>query len=55
MSKVRPWHSARPGELKYHNNSKCTEGNNIERYWWRSGTGGKRLCAHCQRLNAAGR
>lgn len=34
----------------YHNNSGCTEGNNIERVNLRSGTGGKPLCQHCRRL-----
>ena len=38
----------------YHNNSACTERNNIEYRNRKSGTGGKRLCNHCARLNAAG-
>ncbi len=35
----------------YHNNSKCTERNNIERSNLRQGTGGKSLCQHCKSLN----
>ena len=35
----------------YHNNTKCTEGNNIEARNRRSGTGGKPLCQHCKSLN----
>lgn len=46
-----PWHSAKPGIAVYHNNTICTEGNNIERHWWREGVGpGRRLCFHCAML-----
>jgi hypothetical protein len=55
MPRTNPWHSTRAGETVYHNNTNCTEGNNIERYYIASGTGGKALCTHCARLNAAGR
>lgn len=49
----RAWHSVlRP---VYHNNTACTEGNNIERRNLRSGTGGKPLCRKCVLLNAQGR
>lgn len=48
--KTQPFHSAKPGTRVHHNESKCTEGNNIESYNRRSGTGGLPLCAHCQRL-----
>ena len=50
--KVGPFHSKEPGTEVYHNNNKCTEGNNIECYNRVSGTGGLRLCDHCRRLNA---
>lgn len=50
MAKVPPYHSDEPGIEVYHNSSKCTEGNNIERHNRRSGTGGHRLCSHCKRL-----
>lgn len=36
--KVAPYHSKRPGTQRYHNNDKCTEGNNIE-------TGNKEPCS----------
>lgn len=39
----------------HHNNTLCTEGNNIEHRYRREGTGGKPLCSHCQRLNSEGR
>ena len=55
MPKVQPWHSKRPGETVCHNNTVCTEGNNIETYYLAPGLGNRPLCAHCQRLNAAGR
>jgi len=39
----------------YHNNSKCTERNNIERENIVQGTGGLPLCQHCRRLNQEGK
>lgn len=53
MSKTNPWHSIK--QQKHHNNTKCTEGNNIEPENRRSGTGGKPLCSHCSRLNSEGK
>ena len=51
MSKVAPFHSVKPNTSNvHHNNNKCTEGNNIERQYLRSGTGGRPLCAHCAKL-----
>ena len=56
MSKVAAFHSKKPDARSvYHNNDKCTEGNNIERYYWAPGTGGRPLCEHCARLNAQGK
>lgn len=55
MSKVPPFHSKLPGTEVYHNNNKCTEGNNIESYNRVSGTGGLRLCEGCKDLNAQGK
>ena len=55
MPKTSPWHSKKPGTSVHHNNTRCTEGNNIETYNRVSGTGGKPLCDHCARLNAAGK
>lgn len=51
MPKTTSWYSARGGTEVYHNNSGCTEVNNIEAYNVREGTGDKRLCHHCERLN----
>lgn len=53
MPRTNPWHSIM--QNRHHNNTRCTEGNNIESQYRRSGTGGKPLCAHCARLNAEGR
>jgi len=50
MAKVSPFHSTRPGETVYHDNSSCTEGNNIEARYRAEGTGGKERCQHCARL-----
>lgn len=50
MAVETPWHSTLPGTEVYHNNSSCTEGNNIERWNLEKGTGGKKICAHCARL-----
>ena len=46
--KVSPFHSIK--QNVHHDNNQCTEGNNIETEYRRSGTGGKPLCAHCARL-----
>ena len=54
MAKVAPTYSIEPGRDVYHNNNQCTERNNIETRNLRQGTDGRRLCAHCARLNAAG-
>lgn len=49
--KVAPFHSKKEGTEVYHNNDKCTEGNNIESYNKEPGTGGLRLCERCQELD----
>ena len=48
--KVAAYHSAKPGIRVHHNESNCTEGNNIETYNRQGGTGGLPLCSHCQRM-----
>ena len=53
MPRKAPWHSIL--QQVHHNNTRCTEGNNIERWNLRQGTGGKPLCIHCHRLNTQGR
>ena len=55
MPSVNPFHSKRPGTSVYHNNSKCTEGNNIESYNRVSGTGNLSLCHRCKELNSEGK
>jgi len=50
MAKVAPFHSKKPGTKVYHDNSSCTEGNNIEKENKVSGTGGLPKCDHCKRL-----
>lgn len=55
MSKVAAFHSKRPGETVYHNNDRCTTGNNIESYNLTQGDGNLKLCADCADLNAAGK
>lgn len=49
MAKVAPFHSEK--EPVYHDDNRCTEGNNIEQKYWRAGTGGKAKCQHCRRLS----
>jgi transposase-like protein len=49
MAKVAAFHSVK--QHVHHNNTSCTEGNNIEKENLRSGTGGKPLCSHCAKLN----
>jgi hypothetical protein len=52
MAKVAPFHSKKPyAPHVYHDNSSCTEGNNIERENKVDGKGGRPQCAHCARLS----
>ena len=53
--KVNPFHSKKPGTEVYHNNNRCTEGNNIEPENKVPGTGGLRLCESCKERNAKGK
>jgi hypothetical protein len=46
--KATPWHSIL--RQVHHNDTRCTEGNNIEQQNKRSGTGGKPLCGHCAQI-----
>lgn len=48
--KVAAFHSTLPGTTVYHDNNKCTEGNNIEARNRKAGTGGHKKCSHCARL-----
>ncbi len=52
MAKTAPFHSVKLNTPNvYHNNTSCTEGNNIEPQNKRAGTGNRPLCTHCQRLS----
>ena len=53
MAIAKSFYSKKRGASVYHNNSKCTEGNNIEKENLEYGTGGKKLCEYCKRLNQA--
>jgi hypothetical protein len=56
MPIVPAFHSVKPNTSNvHHNNSKCTEGNNIEKHYLRSGTAGRPLCAHCATLQREGK
>lgn len=46
MAKVSPFHSVK--QNVYHDDSTCTEGNNIEKENLRQGTGGKPKCKNCK-------
>ena len=53
--KVAPFHTKADPSAPYHDNNKCTEGNNIESYNRVSGSGSRRHCTRCAELNAAGK
>jgi hypothetical protein len=56
MPRVAPFHSVKePIRRVYHDNSACTEGNNIEKQYLRQGTDGRPRCEHCTKLAAEGR
>lgn len=53
MSKVSPFHSTNPNlQLKvYHDESTCTEGNNIEARYKKSGTDNRPKCKRCKEIS----
>ena len=52
MSKVAPFHSTKHNAPNvYHDNNKCTEGNNIEKENVKAGTDGRPKCKHCVSLD----
>lgn len=56
MARVAARHSSRESDRQvYHDNDQCTEGNNIETRFHRTGTGGRPRCEHCDRLARQGR
>jgi hypothetical protein len=55
MPRVATFHSVKPNTNNvYHDNSKCTKGNNIEKQYLRSGTANWARCDHCNRLAQQG-
>jgi hypothetical protein len=50
MPLTEPRHSSEKNCEVYHNHTNCTESNNIEQRNFQWGTGGKRLCKHCEDL-----
>lgn len=46
---TRPWYSALVRDV-HHDNTRCTEGNNIEPRNRRQGTGGLPKCSRCRKL-----
>jgi hypothetical protein len=50
MATKTSWHSTKGGV--YHNNPDCHLGKDIDKENRRDGTGGKKICKECQRLNA---
>lgn len=55
MAKTKPWYSKLKGTEVYHNDTKCTKGNNIEKKNKKSGTGGLRLCEECRNKGKKGK
>lgn len=50
--RVKPFHSIKKIDRNvYHDNDRCTEGNNIETANRRDGTDGRPRCEHCERLD----
>lgn len=50
MAKTAAFHSTHPSATVYHDNTRCTEGNNIEAKYKKAGTAGRSKCDHCKRL-----
>ena len=56
MPRMSAVHSTRDADPKvYHDNSDCTEWNNIEQRNLAKGTANRPLCKHCADLNRAGK
>jgi hypothetical protein len=50
--KASPWHSKLSSAHRvYHDETRCTEGNNIEPINRVSGTGGRPKCHHCRAIS----
>ena len=56
MAQSSPWHSTKESDRKvHHDNTSCTEGNNIESKYRKSGTDGRPRCNHCDKLAREGK
>lgn len=56
MAQVPPFHSTKPATRQvYHNNSSCTEGNNIEPRYLARGSDGRPLCERCRQVGSSAR
>ncbi|PKN82726.1 MAG: hypothetical protein CVU47_01820 [Chloroflexi bacterium HGW-Chloroflexi-9] len=51
LAKVAPFHSIHPAARVYHDEGRCTEGNNIEADYRRSGTAGRPKCQGCRDIS----
>lgn len=55
MAKVSPFHSTNPNlapdKKRYHDDNTCTEGNNIEPHYKKSGTDNRPKCARCKEIS----
>lgn len=51
MAKTYPFHSKKPETKVYHDDTACTEGNNIESYNKVPGTGNRPRCKRCSELS----
>ena len=49
--KVEAFHSSSPSSTVYHDNTSCTEGNNIEKVYLESGTDERHKCKYCKKRN----
>jgi hypothetical protein len=48
---VSPWHSVKPGETFYHDNTDCKAGELIDLHDLSPGTDGRALCPTCAQLD----
>lgn len=55
MAKVAPFHSVNPNlppdKKRYHDESTCTEGNNIEKHYLKPGTDNRPKCIRCKEIS----
>ena len=50
--KTSPWHSVKEYDRNvYHDETRCTEGDNIQKENRRAGTGGRPKCERCREIS----